>query len=97
MIFRLFRARVRPGQEETYRHFLERTTVPFLRKQAGCLEVRVGHHYTPDGESEYMVLSVWDSMDHLRVATGARWDQPVIDPEEAPLLSASDIDHFDEV
>lgn len=96
-VLRLFRARTRAGEERAYSEFLRRTTVPFLRRQAGCLEVRVGRSYTATGDVEFVVLTVWDTLEHLKEATGARWDQPVIDPEEAPLLQANDCMHFDEL
>jgi len=96
-ILRLFRARARAGQEETYTEFLKRTTLPFLRGQFGCLAVRIGRQYTAEGDVEFAVLTVWDTSEHLQAATGARWDQPVIDPEEAPLLDSSEVAHYDEL
>jgi heme-degrading monooxygenase HmoA len=92
----MFRARTRGGQERTYEEFLKRTTVPFVRRQPGCREVRIGRTYTTTGDVEFIVLTVWDSVEHLKDATGARWDQPVIDPEEAPLLDETEVEHFEE-
>lgn len=97
MIVRVFHATTHPGQEGSYADFLTRTTIPFLKRQPGCREVHVGRHFTADGDVEFLVLTVWDTQDHLKDATGERWDQPVVDPEEAPLLSESDCDHYEEI
>lgn len=97
MIIRVFRARPRSGRESEYGAFLKRVSVPFVRRQTGCLEVRAARSQLPSGESEFVVISVWDSIESLRTATGGKVEAPVLDPEEAPLLSESDVILFDEL
>ncbi len=96
MIIRVFRAHAHAGQEASYEEFLRRRTAPFLRSQPGCLEVRVGRGTEISVPGEFLVLTVWDSIDHLRSAAGAAWDAPVVDPEEAPFVTSVDVAHFEE-
>ncbi|MCI4330392.1 MAG: antibiotic biosynthesis monooxygenase [Thermoplasmata archaeon] len=96
MIVRLFRARARSGQEEAYDEFLRRRTAPFLRSQPGCLEVRVARGSPGGGEGQFLVLTVWDSLDHLKAAAGPAWDVPIIDPEESPFVESTEVAHFEE-
>lgn len=96
MLIRLFRARVRAGQEEAYLDYLRRRTEPYLRSQPGCLEVRVGRGTGTPDPGEFLVLTVWDTLEHLKAAAGAAWDAPVVDPEEAPLLQTADVAFFEQ-
>lgn len=97
MILRLFFARPHPGQAAEYAERLKRTTLPFVRRQTGCLEARVGRTFSAEGDVGFVVLTLWDSLDHLKEATAGRWSDPVIDPEEAPLLASTSCIHFEEL
>lgn len=49
-----------------------------------------------EGRRDLLVLTVWDSLEHLRAATGAAWDEPVLDPEEAAYVESASVVHFEE-
>ncbi len=97
MILRLYFARPRAGQAAEYAEILKRTIVPSVRRQTGCLEVRVGRTFSPEGQVGFVVLSLWDSLDHLKEATGGLWPDPIVSAEEAPLLESTSCVHFEEL
>lgn len=97
MILRLFFARPRPGRAAEYGEYLKRSTVPHLRGVAGCLEVRVARTFSPEGEVDFVVATLWDTLDHLKDAAGATWAEPVVAAEEAPFLASADCRHFEEL
>ena len=97
MILRLFFARPRPDRAAEYGELVKRTTLPDLRQRAGCLEVRLARTFSPEGEVDFVVLSLWDSLDHLKEAAGPTWSDPVVGAEEAPLLASAHCLHFEEL
>jgi hypothetical protein len=96
VIVRLFRAVARPGQEGAYVGYLRQRTEPFLRSEPGCLEVRVASGLSDEARRGLLVLTVWDSVEHLRAATGPAWDEPVLEPEEAAFVESATVEHFEE-
>ena len=94
MIIRVFRATVHPGKEQEFTDFFHTTGYQKVTAHAGCKEVRIGLPL-PDSPQDFVMVQVWESVDALREFAGDNWREAVIHPDEAPLLAAVAVDHYD--
>ena len=94
MIIRVFRAIVKPGQHKAFENFLRKTAVPLVQSQEAVLTTYVGipTEYTPD---EFVFISTWRDIAGLKHFSGEQWQEEVLAPEAAVLLSASYIYHYE--
>jgi quinol monooxygenase YgiN len=94
MILRIFRAIVHDGQQGAFRAFVLDTALPLTRAQDGLVSVTVG---LPGREAprEFSMVSVWRDLEALKAFTGEEWKKPVVLPEEAHLLEASHLHHYE--
>lgn len=92
-IIRVFRAVVKPGMNDEFRSFFLDVALPLVRSQEGLLAATIG---LPSDVSpnEFLMISVWDSLDSLRKFSGDDWDKAVIDPREAHLLQETFVHHY---
>ncbi|NIR50579.1 MAG: hypothetical protein GWN55_10205 [Phycisphaerae bacterium] len=92
-IVRVFRAVVHPGKEEEFKSFFLNDAIPILRKHKGLVSVHVGlpREETPQ---EFMMTTVWSSVEALAEFSGENWREAVIDPREAHLLANTSVDHY---
>lgn len=58
MIFRVFRATIRPGKVDEFRDMLERLSVPMVKAAKGMLGFYVGEPLDP-ALPEYTVTTIW--------------------------------------
>ncbi len=93
MILRLYRAIVHEGQQTAFREFLEQTAIPTLQAQDGMEHLIVGwpHESSP---REFSLTMVWRDMDTLKEFTGEGWNEAVVDPDEAHILEATYVSHY---
>lgn len=81
MIARIWQGRTRPGMGESYYEYLEKTGLKEYRATAGFRGVLVLRRQ--DGEaSEYVLITLWDSMDAVRGFAGADPGRAVYYPED---------------
>ncbi|GMG84670.1 hypothetical protein LNKW23_38860 [Paralimibaculum aggregatum] len=94
MILRIFRAVVQEGQQAAFRDFIENTALPLTRRQDGLVSVTISapHAISPN---EFSMVSVWRDLDALKAFTGESWQEAVVLPEEAHLLAASHLHHYE--
>lgn len=92
-IVRVFRAVVHPGKEEEFKSFFLNDAVPLLRQHRGLVSVQVGlpREETPQ---EFMMTTVWSSVEALAEFSGENWREAVIDPREKDLLLETNVDHY---
>lgn len=91
MISRLWRGRAETATASAYyRHFTE-TVVPALKTLAG-------HRGTwllrrdADGDTEFLVITLWESRQSIEAFAGANIDVAIVEPEGRAVLS--DFDDF---
>lgn len=94
MIFRVFRATIRPGKVDEFRDLLERLSVPMVKAAKGMLGYYVGEPLDP-AVPEFTVTTLWQDLDSLKAFAGENWNRSVIPPEEVPLIAESFIHHYE--
>ncbi len=92
-IIRVFRAIVKPGMNDEFQSFFLDGALPLVRSQDGLLAVTIGlpSEVSPN---EFLMISVWDSLDSLRMFAGVEWSKALIDPREAHLLQETFAHHY---
>ncbi len=93
MIFRVFRAVVRPGKADEFKAMLERLSIPMVKSAKGMLGYYVGEPLDP-AVPEFTVTTLWEDLDSLKAFAGENWNRAVIPPEEVPLIAESFIHHY---
>ena len=96
MIARTWRGATRAEHADAYRDYLERTGIREYRAtpgNRGVLALRriVGPH------AEFLLVSLWDSMNAVRAFAGDEPDRAVFYPEDAQYLVQRDlhVDHYE--
>lgn len=95
-IIRVFRAVVHPGKEEDFKSFFLNDAIPILRKHKGLVSVLVGFP-SEETPNEFLMTTVWTSIEALSEFSGENWQDAVIDPREKHLLARVEVDHYYEV
>jgi hypothetical protein len=94
MIIRVFRARVCPGKIVAFREKVERLSIPLVRSAGGmigyCPRRLVGSY-----GDEFVMATIWNTVDALRVFAGDDWERAVIPPEELPLLEETVVHRYE--
>ena len=92
MIARLWKGRAADRRNaDAYVRHLKSNVVPELKGIAGYREVRLMKR-EEGGRTEFLVMTLWDSMDAIRRFAGADPEKAVVEPEARAVLS--DYDDF---
>lgn len=94
MIVRLYKAKIRPGQEKKWDQIIQDVALPLMRKQAGLVDAFYTWD-TWDGGKEFAFVSLWASLDAIKKFAGKNWDQAVIPEEEKPYILSTRVEHFE--
>jgi heme-degrading monooxygenase HmoA len=94
MIIRVFRARVQPGKAADFRQFFEGEALPLVRAQEGLVSAEIGWPMPPT-DDEFLMITVWDSVDALRAFAGENWQEARLLAEERPLLRETSVHHYE--
>lgn len=94
MIFRVFRALIKPGKAEEFQDMLERLSIPMVKAARGMRGYYVGGPVDP-AVSEFTVTTLWEDLDAVKAFAGENWNRAVIPPEEVALIAESHIHHYD--
>lgn len=81
MIARIWQARTRPGMGEAYYEYLEQTGLKEYRATEGFQQVFVLRREIGE-ETEYVLVTLWDSMDAIRRFAGPEPERAVYYPED---------------
>jgi heme-degrading monooxygenase HmoA len=94
MVIRVFRAHVQPGRQADFETMARRLSVPLVRKQKGLLGFYAGR---PLGHSkdEFVMVTLWDSVESIRTFVGPDWEQAVVPEEERPVLVDCFVHHYE--
>jgi len=94
MILRNYRAVVHDGQQAAFTKFLKEIALPTLDKHEGMISLTMGwpHEVNP---RMFSMIMIWRDLDSLIGFTGPSWRETVVHPDEAHLLEASFVDHFE--
>ena len=81
MIARIWQGRTRPGMGKAYYNYLEQTGLKEYRETEGLREVLVLRREIED-ETEYVLVTLWDSMEAIRGFAGPEPERAVYYPED---------------
>jgi heme-degrading monooxygenase HmoA len=97
MISRHWKGIVKPGKEEEYLRYFRNVTFPKVAKIEGFIRASILKRDVERG-TEYLVVTVWESLDAIRRFAGETADQAVIPPEvDAVMLEYETVVHHYEV
>jgi len=98
MILRMWKGQASVEKAEKYVQHATGTVFPKLGKIKGHRGAYLLRHPIRGGV-EFVVLSLWDSMEEIQKFTGGAVDQAVVEPEAQSLLSEFDdfVTHFEVV
>jgi heme-degrading monooxygenase HmoA len=89
MIARLWRGYSTPEKADGYRVMLLRQILPHINKSQGYGGSFVLER-TINGEIEFLIITLWESMDAVRQFAGPRYERAVIHEEAAAFLTRYD-------
>ena len=93
MIVRVFKARVLPGKLDHWQQQVEGHSIPWLTAQAGMLACYPGK---PLGDGrDFLMVSIWQDLESLRSAVGEDWTRVVLLEDEASLVEAVSVEHYE--
>jgi heme-degrading monooxygenase HmoA len=81
MFARIWQARSRPGMGKAYYSYLEETGLKEYRATEGCKDVMVLTQEIGD-QTEYLLITFWDSMEAVRRFAGPEPERAVYYPED---------------
>ena len=70
-----------------YERFLRTTLYPEVARLDGFRGAHILRRAAPDGEVEFVTISLFDSLDDVRAFAGEDYETPVIEPEAERLLA----------
>ncbi len=93
MIARIWQARSRPGMGKAYYSYLEETGLKEYRATEGCKDVMVLTQEIGD-QTEYLLITFWDSMEAVRRFAGPEPERAVYYPEDDRYFSEEELRPF---
>lgn len=94
MIMRIFQVTTRPGKAAEFGEFFHNTAIPFMRRTEGLIDVNPGAP-RPDSPNEFCMVMLWRDLEALKAFVGEDYANAHILPEEAELVAARTIRHYD--
>jgi hypothetical protein len=97
MIARVWRGWTKPEDAEAYAGFLSAELFPAVAARVGGFRCGFVFRRRDGSDVEFLVMTVFESLDDVRRFAGDDVDVPVIEPEAARLLIRGDdrVEHFD--
>jgi heme-degrading monooxygenase HmoA len=89
VIARIWRGAVRPDDGDAYAEYIERTGVAGYRSTPGNRGVTMLRRDVED-RCEFLVLSLWDSLDAIKAFAGEDYETAVFYPEDDRFLIERD-------
>ena len=96
MIMRIWKGSTHRSDSDSYYEYLQETGVKEYRKTTGNHGVYVLRRNVDD-LSEFLLLSLWDSVESIKGFAGSDYEKAVFYPEDAKYLLEFDkhVEHFE--
>ena len=94
MIVRVFRVTVHDGKEAAFADFFRNTALPLVQRQPGLVSVTAGAP-RPETPAEFCMVMVWRDVASLKAFAGEDWREAHIHPDEAELVRARSVHHYE--
>ncbi|HSF95555.1 MAG TPA: antibiotic biosynthesis monooxygenase [Thermohalobaculum sp.] len=96
MIMRVFQVTTHPGKEGEFGKFFHETAIPLMKRTPGLVKVIPGAP-RPKSPTEFCMVMVWKDLDSLKAFVGEDYQSAHIHPDEAELVKARTIKHYEMV
>jgi heme-degrading monooxygenase HmoA len=90
VIARVWRGWTKPGDGDAYVTFLRTSLFPAVAGRVSGFHGGYVLRREDGGEDEFVVLTVFESLEAVRAFAGDEYEVPVIEPQAARLLSRGD-------
>jgi heme-degrading monooxygenase HmoA len=90
VIARVWRGWTKPENGDAYEEFLRANVFPALTAIVPGFRGGYVTRRNVDGEVEFLVMTLFDSLDAVRAFAGDDYEVPVVEPEAARLLNRGD-------
>ncbi|HKE81116.1 MAG TPA: hypothetical protein VKB54_17495 [Solirubrobacteraceae bacterium] len=87
MIARVWRGWTAEGNADAYERFLRTTLYPQVARLDGFRGAHILRRAAPDGEVEFVTITLFEALDDVRAFAGDHYETPVIEPEAQRLLA----------
>jgi heme-degrading monooxygenase HmoA len=87
VIARVWRGWTEAADADAYERFLRTELFPEVARLDGFGGAHILRRPAPDGEVEFVTVTLFDSLDAVRAFAGEAYETPVIEPEAQRLLS----------
>jgi heme-degrading monooxygenase HmoA len=94
MIMRVFQVSTHPGQEAEFGKFFHETAIPLMKRTPGLVSVTPGAPL-PESPTEFCMVMIWKDLDSLKAFVGEDYRSAHIHPDEAELVRARAIKHYE--
>ena len=94
MIMRVFQVTTHPGKEAEFGKFFHETAIPLMKSTPGLKALYPGAP-RKSSPSEFCMVMVWESLDALKAFVGEDYENPHIHGDEAELVAARTIKHYE--
>ena len=96
MIIRIFQVTTHRGKEAAFAEFFHNTAIPLMRETPGLVSVWPGSPRS-GSPSDFCMVMLWKDLDALKAFAGENYEDAHILPEEAELVQARTITHYEYV
>lgn len=94
MILRQFRVTIRPGREAEFETVFRDEILPMVKSHDGLVWVGAGKPWH-DAPNVFCMTMLWKDLDAIRGFAGEAWDEARIEPQEAHLIEATSLEHYE--
>lgn len=94
MIMRIFQVTTHKGKEAEFGRFFHETALPLMRRTEGLIDIWPGAPRA-DSPTEFCMVMLWKDLSSLKAFAGEDYTNAHILPEEAELVAARTIRHYD--
>ena len=96
MIIRVFQVTTHEGKEKEFSEFFHETAIPLMKSVDGIEKITFGAA-RETSPREFGIVMVWRDLDALKAFVGEDYENPHIHDDEAELVAARTIKHYDYV
>ena len=96
MIMRIFQVTTQPGKEAEFGKFFHETAIPLMQSTPGLVTLVPGAPRA-GSPNEFCMVMVWKDLDSLKAFVGEDYESAHIHPDEAELVQARTIKHYEMV
>ena len=94
MIVRIFQVSTHPGKEAEFADFFHNTAIPLMKRTPGLTQL-IPCAPRADSPTEFAMVMVWESLTALKAFVGEDYQSAHIHDDEAELVRARRIMHYD--